>query len=86
VVVQAVTTPFVLAGLGVLDWIPGGLFWLAFGVLFALCAATANAWVLLVEVVRDERYRPVEAEGHPGAAQQTRSQEDPNPQGDDDAQ
>jgi len=58
--VQMATVPFVLAGLGVLDWIPGGLFWLAFGALFAVCAATANAWVLLVEVVRDERYRPIE--------------------------
>jgi hypothetical protein len=38
--------------------VPGGLVWFASGVLLALTAGTANAWVLLVEVVRDERYRP----------------------------
>jgi hypothetical protein len=59
----------VLSGFAVIDWLPGGLFWLAFAVLFALCAGTANAWVLLVEVVRDERYRPVDdaAGQRPGA-------------------
>jgi hypothetical protein len=36
-----------------------GLNWLAFAVLFALCAATSNA-SLLVEVVRDERYSPAD--------------------------
>lgn len=62
VVVQVATVPVVVSGLAVLGWLPGGLYWLAFAVLFALCAATANAWVLLVEVVRDERYRPVDEE------------------------
>ena len=58
VVVQGSMVPVVLAGFAVLGWIPGGLNWLAFAVLFALSAATGNAWVLLVEVVRDERYSP----------------------------
>jgi hypothetical protein len=31
------------------------------GVLVALVVGTANAWVLLVEVVRDQRYRPADA-------------------------
>ena len=62
VVVQGATVPVVLSGFAVLGWMPGGLYWLAFAVLFALCAATGNAWVLLVEVVRDERYSPVDEE------------------------
>jgi hypothetical protein len=60
VVVLGSTVPVVLAGFAVLGALPGGLNWLAFAVLFALCAATSNAWVLLVEVVRDERYSPVD--------------------------
>lgn len=60
VLVLGSTVPVVLAGLAVLGALPGGLNWLAFAVLFALCAATSNAWVLLVEVVRDERYGPVD--------------------------
>lgn len=53
------TGPVILAGCSLIGWIPGGLYWLAAGVLCALIAASANAWVLLVEVVRDERYRPL---------------------------
>jgi len=56
--VQACTIPIVLSGFSLLGWLPGGLYWLVGGVLFALAFATGNAWVLLVEVVRDERYRP----------------------------
>jgi hypothetical protein len=33
---------------------------LAAGILCALAVSTANAWVLLVEVVRDARYQPIE--------------------------
>jgi hypothetical protein len=57
---QFAMVPVVLAGCAVLGWPPGGLNWLSGSVLFTLCAATSNAWVLLVEVVRDERYLPVD--------------------------
>jgi hypothetical protein len=60
VAVHLATVPVVLAGCSLLGWPPGGLYWLVGGVLFAIIIATANAWVLLVEVVRDERYRPLE--------------------------
>jgi hypothetical protein len=53
------TVPVILAGIAVLGGLPGDLNWLAFAVMFALCAATSNAWVLLIEVVRDERYSPI---------------------------
>lgn len=52
------TAPVILAGCSLIGWIPGGLYWFAAGVLCAVIAASANAWVLLVEVVRDERYSP----------------------------
>jgi hypothetical protein len=59
VLVFAATLPVVVAGTSLLGWVAGGLYWLAAGLLCAIVGATANAWVLLVEVVRDERYRPV---------------------------
>jgi hypothetical protein len=52
------TVPSILAGTGLLGWTPTGLRWYAFGTIAALIAATANAWVLLVEVIRDQRYTP----------------------------
>lgn len=58
--VWAATLPAVLAGLSLLDLLGGGLRWLAAAVLLSVLWATANAWVLLVEVVRDDRYAPVE--------------------------
>lgn len=68
---QIVTIPVILAGASLLGWPAGGLYWLVTGVLAALLAATGNAWVLLVEVVRDSRYRPLEAHVEP-PDQQTR--------------
>src|SRR5262249_51319749 len=62
--IQACTIPIVLAGFSLFGWLPGGLYWLVGGVLFAIAHATGNAWVLLVEVARDERYRPVDDETH----------------------
>ena len=56
----AATLPIALAGMSLVHWLPGGLYWLVAGVLSALAVATGNAWVLLVEVVRDQRYRPAE--------------------------
>ena len=46
----------------------GGLYWLAAGVLCTVIAATGNAWVLLVEVVRDERYAPIDESAGAGVA------------------
>lgn len=61
VVIQlAAAVPVILAGCSLLGWIGGGLYWLAAGVLCTVIAATGNAWVLLVEVVRDERYAPID--------------------------
>jgi modulator of FtsH protease len=56
---QIVTVPVILAGASLLGWPAGGLFWFVAAVLLAFLAATGNAWVLLVEVVRDKRYRPL---------------------------
>ena len=54
---QLASVPVILAGVALIGWLPGGLYWLVGGVLAAIVAATTNAWVLLVEVVRDRRYR-----------------------------
>jgi hypothetical protein len=59
--IAAATVPMVLAGMSLLHWLPGGLYWLVAGVLTALALGTGNAWVFLVEVVRDQRYRPAES-------------------------
>jgi modulator of FtsH protease len=58
--IQLAAAPVLLGGASLLGWPSGGLYWFAVGVLFAVIDAIANAWVLLVEVVRDERYRPVD--------------------------
>jgi hypothetical protein len=57
----AACVPIVVAGLSVLAESGGGLYWLFAAVALAFVAAIGNAWVLLVEVVRDVRYRPAEA-------------------------
>lgn len=69
------TAPVILAGCSLIGWIPGGLYWLAAGVLCAVIAASANAWVLLIEVVRDERYRPLA--GPPGRAARDHADDQP---------
>ncbi len=58
--IVGVTVSIGLAGASLLDWLPGALYWLVGGVLAALVVGTANAWVLLVEVVRDRRYQPAD--------------------------
>jgi hypothetical protein len=55
----ASSAPMIVAGLSLLAEEGGGLYWLVAAVILAFCAGVGNAWVLLVEVVRDERYRPV---------------------------
>jgi hypothetical protein len=49
---QAATVPFVAAGVAVLSWGLGGLYWLVGGVVFSYLAAVSGAWVLLVEIHR----------------------------------
>ena len=69
--VVACTIPIVLAGFSLLGWLPGGLYWVVGGVLLSIVYATGNAWVLLVEVVRDERYRPSDGEIPPSNVERT---------------
>jgi hypothetical protein len=59
VIASASSVPVVIAGLSLLAERGGGLYWLAAAFALSLTAGIGNAWVLLVEVVRDERYRPV---------------------------
>jgi hypothetical protein len=46
------TVPFLIGGVGLLVEGGGGLYWVAAGVVFAISGAVANAWVLLVEILR----------------------------------
>jgi hypothetical protein len=46
------TLPLIVGGLSVLTEAGGGLYWIAAGVVLAICGAVANAWVLLVEILR----------------------------------
>jgi hypothetical protein len=46
------TLPFVIGGLSVLATNGAGLYWIAFGIVGAIVGAVANAWVLLVEILR----------------------------------
>ena len=62
VIAQVAALPVIVAGALLIAGREGGLNWLVGGALLALLAGTANAWVLLVEIVRDERYRPVQKE------------------------
>lgn len=50
--------PAVIAGVSLLWGRGGGLYWLVPCFAISFAAGIGNAWVLLVEVVRDERYRP----------------------------
>jgi hypothetical protein len=51
--------PAVVAGVTLIAEAGGGLYWLFAAIVLALLAGVGNAWVLLVEIVRDERYRPI---------------------------
>jgi hypothetical protein len=46
------TLPFLVAGVSLLAEAGGGLYWVVAGIVFATLAAVANAWVLLVEILR----------------------------------
>jgi hypothetical protein len=46
------TVPFVIGGASILLEAGGGLHWIVAGIVFAIAGAVANAWVLLVEILR----------------------------------
>jgi modulator of FtsH protease len=46
------TVPFLIGAVSVLAESGGGLYWLVAGIVLAIAASVANAWVLLVEILR----------------------------------
>ena len=52
VLCQVATLPIVAAGVGVMGWGVGGLYWLVVGVVLSFLVAVLDAWVLLVEIHR----------------------------------
>jgi hypothetical protein len=52
VLCQVATLPIVAAGIGVMGWGLGGLYWLVIGVVLSFLVAVGDAWVLLVEIHR----------------------------------
>ena len=52
VLCQLATLPIVAAGVGMLGWGEGGLYWLVVGVVLSILVAVLDAWVLLVEIHR----------------------------------
>jgi hypothetical protein len=51
-VVAAGTLPLVIGGASLIAETGGGLYWAVAGIVFAIAGAVANAWVLLVEILR----------------------------------
>jgi len=51
-VIAAGTLPFVIGALSLLAETGGGLYWTVSGIVFAIFGGVANAWVLLVEILR----------------------------------
>ena len=49
---QVATLPILAAGIGVMGWGVGGLYWLVVGVVLSFLVAVLDAWVLLVEINR----------------------------------
>jgi modulator of FtsH protease len=49
---QAAALPGVLAALSLWGMLPGGVMWLGAGVLTSMLVAIADAWILLVEILR----------------------------------
>lgn len=52
VLCQVAMLPIVAAGVGVIGWGVGGLYWLVVGVVLSFLVAVLDAWVLLVEIHR----------------------------------
>jgi modulator of FtsH protease len=48
----AATVPFLIGAVSILAECGGGLYWLVAGIVLAIAASVANAWVLLVEILR----------------------------------
>jgi hypothetical protein len=46
------TVPFLIGAVSVIAQSGGGLYWVFAGIVLAIAAAVANAWVLLVEILR----------------------------------
>ncbi len=46
------TAPLLIGGISIMAQSGGGLYWIVAGVIGALCGASVNAWVLLVEILR----------------------------------
>jgi hypothetical protein len=46
------TIPFVVGGASLIAETGGGLYWVAVGILLGIVGGVANAWVLLVEILR----------------------------------
>ncbi len=51
-VLVAGTLPLLIGGIELIAEAGGGLYWVAVGIVFAIAGAVANAWVLLVEILR----------------------------------
>ena len=49
---QLATLPAIIAGLVMLGSNPGGMMWLALGIILSMLVAIFSAWVLLVEILR----------------------------------
>jgi hypothetical protein len=48
----AAAAPFIVGGASLITSDGGGLYWIVAGIVFAIVGAVANAWVLLVEILR----------------------------------
>lgn len=49
---QIASLPGLLAGIALSGLLPGGLTWLAIGIIGSMLVALCNAWILLVEILR----------------------------------
>ena len=50
--IMAATVPVIVGGASLLAESGGGLYWIVAGIVFAIAGAVANAWVLLIEILR----------------------------------
>ena len=50
--IVAATLPMIAGGVSLLAESGGGLYWIAAGIVFATAGGVANAWVLMVEILR----------------------------------
>jgi modulator of FtsH protease len=51
-VMAAGTVPLIVGGASILAQTGGGLYWTVSGMIFAIAGGVANAWVLMVEILR----------------------------------